>query len=140
MVRFLVLLVMGLVFCVPSQGKAETKSAGGTDSQEKSVPGEYLVMFHPKAAIQGNTGATRRALTALMLEMQGEYLANRYGLTVVRAFDAIAETTGKGMFHVRSDLAAKDSNVADKLLSLLDQDLLIESVAPNREKKLLSAP
>ena len=55
-------------------------------------------------------------------------------------FDAIAETTGKGMFHVRSDLAAKDSNVADKLLSLLDQDLLIESVTPNREKKLLSAP
>jgi len=44
------------------------------------------------------------------------------------------------MFHVRSDLAAKDQRIEEKLRSLLEQDLLIESVTPNREQKLISTP
>lgn len=135
------LVVSGLFIYLPAKGEAggsATVSSAG--SQEKTIAGEYIVMFHAKSRITSSTGETRRALAALMLELQGEYLASRYGFAVVRSYDAIAETTGKGMFHVRSDLAARDRNMEEKLLSLLGQDLLIESVAPNREQRLTSTP
>jgi|UPI0004924C7E hypothetical protein len=137
----LLLIALGVVVSVPFEGQAETSAVVvGSGSQEKTVAGEYIVLFHAKSRITTSTGETRRALAALMLEMQGEYLANRYGLVVLRTYDAIAETTGKGMFHVRSDLAAKDQRIEEKLRSLLEQDLLIESVTPNREQKLISTP
>lgn len=137
----LLLIVPGLFVSMPFEEQAEASAPlVGSGPQEKTVAGEYIVLFHAKSRITASTGETRRALVALMLELQGEYLASRYGLVVLRTYDAIAETTGKGMFHVRSDLAAKDQRMEEKLRSLLEQDLLIESVTQNREQKLISTP
>ncbi len=76
----------------------------------------------------------------MMLEMQAEHLSLNYGVNVENTYSAISESSGKGMFFVRSEKAAKDPEFGKKLLEEMRADPLIEAVSPNEVQKMFSSP
>lgn len=96
--------------------------------------GEYLVVFPPSSFVlafrEGARNGVFRALTAT----QKEYLRDRYGLEVLKVYESIGLTSGKGTYHVRSEAAAKDAAASKGLLERLRRDANLESVSPNRRE------
>ena len=64
----------------------------------------------------------------------------KYGVSVENTYSAISESSGKGMFFVRSEKAAKDPGFEKKLLEEMRADPMIEGVSPNEVQKMISAP
>lgn len=104
------------------------------------IPGEYLVLFKARESVAALAGRDRTVAVAMMLEIQGEYLATKYGVTVQNTFSAISESSGKGMFFVRSEKAATDPEFNKKLFDEMATDPFIEGVSPNEVKKMISKP
>ncbi len=136
-VRILLQLAL-LLACARSLAAAGT--SGSAQQEPTVVPGEYLVLFKARESVAALAGRDRIVAVTIMLEMQGEYLATKYGVTVQNTFSAISESSGKGMFFVRSDNAAKDPEFSKKLLEEMRSDPFIEGVSPNEVKKMISRP
>ena len=109
-----------------------------TKPQSSVIPGEYLVLFKARESIVKLEGHDRAVAVAIMLEMQAEQLTMKYGVSVENTFSAISESSGKGMFFVRSEKAAKDPFFERKLLEEMRADPFIEAVSPNESKKMIS--
>lgn len=109
-------------------------------SKSTAIPGEYLVLFKARESILQFEGAARSGAVAMMLEMQAEHLATKYGVTVESTYSAISESSGKGMLFIRSEKAAKDPEFHKKLLEDMRADPLIEGVSPNEVQRAISAP
>lgn len=104
------------------------------------VPGEYLIFFKARESVLALEGQAKIAAVAMMLEIQAEILALKYGVTVENTYSAISEANGKGMFFVRSEKAAEDSEFASKLLEEMGSDPMIEGAYPNKVQKGISVP
>ena len=129
---FSVVLLLFSVLCVPLQ--AEEKA---TKAESSVIPGEFLVLFPERQVVLSFQGKERTAATAVMLDMQAEYLRVKYGVAVESTFSAISETTGKGMFFVRCEKAKKSTEFHEKLLREMRADPLIEAVSPNESRKMI---
>ncbi|MGI6782880.1 MAG: hypothetical protein ACOX5A_01525 [Aminivibrio sp.] len=105
-----------------------------------AVPGEYLALFRARESVLTLKGEARAAAVAMMLEIQAELLALKYGVTVENTYSAISEANGKGLFFVRSEKAAGDPEFASKLLEEMRSDPMIEGVSPNEVRKGISVP
>ena len=105
-----------------------------------AVPGEYLILFKARESVLALEGQARTAAVAMMLEIQAEILALKYGVTVENTYSAISEANGKGMFFVRSEMAAEDPEFASKLLEEMGSDPMIEGAYPNKVQKGISVP
>ena len=111
-----------------------------TDRRATAIPGEYLVLFKVRESVLHLHGPARSGAVAMMLEMQAEQLSMKYGVSVENTYSAISESSGKGMFFVRSEKAAKDPGFEKKLLEEMRADPMIEGVSPNEVQKMISAP
>jgi len=131
---FLFLLAL-LTMCTILEAASET-----VQNEPVAIPGEYLVLFKARESISELEGRDRKIAVTIMLEMQGEYLTTKFGVIVKNTFSAISESSGKGMFFVRSDNAAKDPEFSKKLLEEMRSDPFIEGVSPNEVKKMISRP
>ena len=129
---FSVVLLLFSVLCVPLQ--AEEKA---TKAESSVIPGEFLVLFPQRDVVLSFEGKERSAATAVMLDMQAEYLRVKYEVTVESTFSAISETTGKGMFFVRCEKAKENTELQEKLLREMRADPLIEAVSPNESRKMI---
>lgn len=129
---FFVVLLLFTVLCIPLQ--AEEKP---TKAESPVIPGEFLVLFPQRDVVLSFEGKERSAATAVMLDMQGEYLRVKYDVTVESTFSAISETTGKGMFFVRCGKAKESAEFQEKLLREMRADPLIEAVSPNESRKMI---
>jgi hypothetical protein len=136
------LLQMALLLaCASSWAVTGAAGANVSSQQEPTViPGEYLVLFKARESVAELAGRDRTVAVAMMLEIQGEYLATKYGVTVQNTFSAISESSGKGMFFVRSEKAATDPEFNKKLFDEMRADPFIEGVSPNEVKKIISKP
>lgn len=118
----------------------EEKMLPETNRKSNAVPGEYLVLFKARETALHLRGPARTGAVTMMLEMQAEYLSMKYGVSVENTYSAISESSGKGMFFVRSEQAAKDPGFEKKLLEEMRADPYIEGVSPNEVQKMISAP
>lgn len=118
----------------------EEKILPEAPSKATAVPGEYLILFKARESILHLQGQARAGAVAMMLEMQAEHLFLKYGVIVENTYSAISESSGKGMFFVRSEKASKDPEFEKKLLEEMRADPLIEAVSPNEVQKMFSSP
>jgi len=118
----------------------EEKALAETNRRATAIPGEYLVLFRVRESVFHLQGPARSGAVAMMLEMQAEQLSAKYGVSVENTYSAISESSGKGMFFVRSEKAAKDPEFEKKLLEEMRADPMIEGVSPNEVQKMISAP
>ena len=137
----LAIVLIGLVGGISVEAATPTVPPEATPIREsKVIPGEYLVLFRARESVLHLQGAERTGAVAMMLEMQAEHLATKYGVTVENTYSAISETSGKGMFFVRSEKAAKDPDFDQKLVTEMRADQFIEGVSPNEVQKKISSP
>jgi len=129
---FSVVLLLFSVLCVPLQAEEKASKA-----ESSVIPGEFLVLFPQRDVVLSFEGKERSAATAVMLDMQAEYLRVKYGVAVENTFSAISETTGKGMFFVRCEKAKESTEFQEKLLREMRADPLIEAVSPNESRKMI---
>jgi len=138
--RNLPALLVGILLFTVMGGTAMSETASVSRGNTEVIPGEYLVLFKARESVLSLEGRDRTVAVAMMLEMQAEYLSVKFGLTVENTFSAISESSGKGMFFVRSDKGAADAGFEQALLSELRSDHFIEAVSPNEVKKMISTP
>ena len=126
MVKNAVRALLQLALLLACASSWATTGAAGTivsAQQEPTViPGEYLVLFKARESVAALAGRDRTVAVAMMLEIQGEYLATKYGVTVQNTFSAISESSGKGMFFVRSEKAATYPDFNNNLLDEMATD------------------
>ena len=131
----LFLIVAALGTCTIAGASSEVSK-----DEPTAIPGEFLVLFKARESVAALSGRDRTVAVAMMLEMQGEYLTAKFGVIVQNTFSAISESSGKGMFFVRSEKAAEDPEFGKKLLEEMRSDPFIEGVSPNEVKKMISKP
>lgn len=129
---FSVVLLLISVLCVPLQAEEKMHK-----TESFVIPGEFLVLFPERDVVLSFEGKERSVATAVMLDMQAEYLRARYGVVVENTFSSISEATGKGMFFVRFDKAKESAEFQEKLLKDMRADPLIEAVSPNESRKMI---
>lgn len=117
---------VGTAVSSPSKTSAETK-----------IPGEYIVMFKIPGGVAGLDGAAKSSVMEPLLGMQAEYLKAKYDVVVVKTYDSISKSSGRGMFFVRSAKAAGDAEYERKLLEAMNADPYVESVSVNAMRKMI---